>query len=201
MRAGDLGLRAHNELVVLTNFHVINKESDFYALTPENAEVAFEASDASRAWSVESVLWQSPPDRHDASVLRLQSEVTGVAPLPFAQILPEVQLNARVYIIGYPGGHDLAFSFQDNELLDHEEPPDGAPQIPGVSRVHYHAWTEPGSGGSPVFNANWEVIALHHKRGHDLSRLNGKAGRYAASEGISILSIRQAIERGELNGR
>jgi V8-like Glu-specific endopeptidase len=70
----------------------------------------------------------------------------------------------------------------------------GAPQIPGVSRVHYHAWTEPGSGGSPVFNANWEVIALHHKR-------NGKAGRYAANEGISILSIRQAIERGELNGR
>jgi hypothetical protein len=48
--------------VVLTNFHVINKESDFYALTPENAEVAFEASDAGRAWSVESVLWQSPPD-------------------------------------------------------------------------------------------------------------------------------------------
>ena len=112
-----------------------------------------------------------------------------------AGALPIVEDGARVYIIGYPGGHDLAFSFQDNELLDHEGPPGGTPQIKGLSRVHYRAPTEPGSSGSPVFNAGlWEVIALHHMGLKDgMSKLNGKSGSYAANEGISLLSIKEAI--------
>jgi Trypsin-like peptidase domain len=118
--------------------------------------------------------------------------------LPLASTLPIVQHGARVYIVGHPGGRDLAFSFQDNELLDHEGPPGGNPQIKGVSRVHYRAPTEPGSSGSPVFNAGqWEVIALHHmglKAG--MPRLNGKDGSYAANEGISMLSIKGAIMSG-----
>jgi hypothetical protein len=83
-----------------------------------------------------------------------------------AKSLPALEQTARVYIIGHPGGRDLAFSFQDNELLDHEGPSAGKPQIPGVCRVHYRAPTEGGSSGSPVFNARlWEVIALHHNGG------------------------------------
>ena len=45
--------------------------------------------------------------------------------------LPVVTDNPRVYVIGHPGGRELAFSFQDNELLDHEGPPSGVPHIPG----------------------------------------------------------------------
>jgi V8-like Glu-specific endopeptidase len=94
-------------------------------------------------------------------------------------------------VIGYPGGRDLAFSFQDNELLDHEGPPAGRPQIPGVCRVHYRAPTEGGSSGSPVFNANlWQVVALHHKGGKiGMPKLNGAGGTCAANEGIYIQSI------------
>ncbi len=207
VRAGALGLQPPDELVVLTNFHVVNKEGAVDALTPAAAEIAFEAAGGAPASPVQTILRQSPPDRHDASVLRLQGAVAGVAPLPFAAALPAVERNAKVYIIGHPGGQDLAFSFQDNELLDHEGPP-GKPQFPGVCRVHYRAPTEPGSSGSAVFDAKlWEVIALHHKGSKDgkdekgLLRLNGKAGRYAANEGISILSIREAIDRGELDGQ
>ncbi len=201
VKAGALGLQPPDELVVLTNFHVVNKEGAVDALTPEAAEVAFEAVDANQAWVVDKILGQSPPDRHDASVLRLEGAVAGVAPLPVAAALPPVEKNAKVYIIGHPGGHDLAFSFQDNELLDHEGPPGGAPQIPGVSRVHYRAPTEPGSSGSAVFDSKlWHVIALHHKGSKNgLPRLNGKAGSYAANEGISIVSIKEAIGRGELD--
>jgi hypothetical protein len=203
LKAGTLGLQPSDELVVLTNFHVVNKEGALGALTPETAEVAFEAANApNQAWPVKTILWSSPPARHDASVLRLEGTVAGVTPLPLASTLPPVEANTKVYIIGHPRGQDLAFSFHDNELLDHEGPPGGAPQISGVSRVHYRTPTEPASSGSPVFNANsWEVIALHHKGGKDdLPRLNGKAGSYAANEGISILSIKGAIERGEMDG-
>ena len=106
--------------------------------------------------------------------------------------------TARVYIIGHVGGRDLAFSFQDNELLDHEGPTAGMPQIPGVCRVHYRAPTEGGSSGSPVFNARlWEVIAIHHKGGKiGMPKLNGLPGEYAANEGIGVQSIKEAISQG-----
>jgi hypothetical protein len=79
-----------------------------------------------------------------------------------------------------------------------EGPPGGKRQTPGVSRVHYRAPTEGGSSGSRVFNADlWQVIALHHKGGKSgLQKLNDKPGTYAANEGISIQSIRDAVIAG-----
>ena len=205
--AGDLGLQPPDELVVLTNFHVVNNEGALNGLKPEAAEIAFEAVDANKAWPVKKIMRWSPAGRHDVSVLQLDGAVTGVAPLPLAAVLPPIAKNAKVYIIGYPLGQELAFSFQDNELIDHEGPPGGTPQIPGVSRVHYRAPTEPGNSGSAVFDDTlWNVIALHHKGLKDgttdqgLLRLNGKAGTYSANEGISIPSIKGAIARGELDG-
>jgi hypothetical protein len=197
LSAGSIGLKPPDELVVLTNFHVVNKDGIIGALTPEKADVAFEAADANKAWNVVGIIWSSPVSSHDACVLRLERPVTGVAALPVAAALPVVQESpkTKVYVIGYPGGHDLAFSFQDNELLDHEGPPAGVPQVSDLCRVHYRAPTEPGSSGSPVFDASlWEVIALHHKGSKDgLPRLNGKPGVYAANEGISMQSIKDAI--------
>ena len=195
VRAGDLGLVPADELVVLTNFHVVNELGVSPGIRPEEAEVAFEASDSGQPFPVEKILWSSPPDRHDASVLRLKAPVAGIEPIPMARALPIVEETARVYVIGHPGGRDLAFSFQDNDLLDHEGPPVGAPKIPNVCRVHYRAPTEGGSSGSPVFNSRlWEVIALHHKGGKlGMPRLNGKDGTYAANEGIAIQCIRHAI--------
>jgi Trypsin-like peptidase domain/AAA ATPase domain len=195
VRAGDLGFEPSDELVVMTAFHVVNEHGQRPGIKPEDVEVVFEAADPEQVYSVDRVLWSSPIERHDASVLRLQTPVTGIKPLPLARSLPVLDVTARVYIIGHPGGRDLAFSFQDNELLDHEGPTAGKPQIPGVCRVHYRAPTEGGSGGSPVFNARlWEVIALHHKGAKmGMPKLNGVQGEYAANEGIGIQSIKEAI--------
>ncbi|MGH6900574.1 MAG: trypsin-like serine peptidase, partial [Geminicoccaceae bacterium] len=195
VRAADLGLEPGEELLVLTNFHVVNEHGASPGIRPENAEVVFEAVDTERTYPVDRIVWTSPIERHDATLLRLESPVTGIAPLPIAKSLPVLEETARVYIIGHPGGRDLAFSFQDNELLDHEGPAAGKPQIPGVCRVHYRAPTEGGSSGSPVFNARlWEVIALHHKGGRiGMPKLNGQQGDYAANEGIGVGSIREAV--------
>ncbi|HEU4476117.1 MAG TPA: serine protease, partial [Methyloceanibacter sp.] len=193
VRAADLGLEPREELLVMTNFHVVNEHGATPGVRPEEAEVVFEAADPNRVYPVDRILWSSPVERHDATLLRLQALVTGVTPLPVAKSLPVLEKTARVYIIGHPGGQDLAFSLQDNELLDHEGPTAGRPQIPGVCRVHYRAPTEGGSSGSPVFNArSWEVIALHHKGGKiGMPKLNGQQGEYAANEGISIHSIKE----------
>ena len=192
-RAGDVGLSPEEELLVLTNWHVINQDGAHPGIQPQAAEIVFEAVDPNRVYDVKDIVWCSPIAQHDTSLLRLNAGVTGIKPLPFGA-LPVVEEMTRVYVIGYPGGGDLSLSLQDNKLLDHEGPKQGKPQIPGVWRVHYRAPTEPGSSGSPVFNTSlWEVIALHHAGGKLSSKLNGKKGTYAANEGIAIESIRQAI--------
>jgi hypothetical protein len=190
VRAGDVGREPKEELLVLTNFHVVNEHGASPGIPPGEAEVVFEAIDPTKAYPV-AILKSSPPEQHDATLLRVEAQVNGIEPLPLAANLPIMEESARVYIIGHPGGHDLAFSFQDNELIDHEGPPTGNPQIPHVCRVHYKAPTEPGSSGSPVFDAKlWQVIALHHRGGKKgMPMLNGKAGTYAANEGIAIQSI------------
>ncbi|HEY6641453.1 TRAFs-binding domain-containing protein [Povalibacter sp.] len=191
VKAGDLGLMPPDELVLLTNFHVVNPNGASPGIRPEDAEIIFEAADAETVYEIDKLLWSSPPEQCDASILRLNKSVTGIEPLPIARALPVLDDSPQVYVVGYPGGRDLSFSFQDNELLDHEGPPAGKPQIPDVCRVHYTAPTEGGSSGSPVFNAAlWQVIALHHKGGKiGMPRLNGATGTYAANEGISIQSI------------
>ena len=175
VRAGDFKVEPPDELLLLTNFHVVNERGVSPGIRPENAEAVFEAADAGRRYAVSQIIWTSPTDQHDASLLRLQEPVAGIKPLPIAPQLPAIEPKARVFVIGHPGGRELAFSFQDNELLDHEGPPNGKPPIPGVCRVHYRAPTEPGSSGSPVFDgALWQVIALHHKGGKiGMPRLNG----------------------------
>jgi len=88
----------------------------------------------------------------------------------------------RVYVIGHPSGSGMAFSQQDNLLLDHEDP-----------RVHYRAPTRHGSSGSPVFNSDWELLALHHYGHKQMAKLHGAAGFYSANEGIYIKAILDEI--------
>jgi hypothetical protein len=43
-----------------------------------------------------------------------------------------------------------------------------------------------------VFNADWQLLGLHHSGGN-FARLNNEPGRYVANEGIWIEAIRQGI--------
>jgi S1-C subfamily serine protease len=190
VKASDLGLPGQ-ELLVLTNFHVVNKEGVRGGLPADQAEVAFEAVDPNRKYPVTEVVWESAEEECDAALLRLEGLDPTLQSLPLATGLPFRNALARVYVIGHPGGRELSFSLQDNELIDHEGEKGGAPALPGILRVHYRAPTEGGSSGSPVFNASgWQVIALHHKGGMlGMPKLNGGQGTYAANEGIALQSI------------
>jgi V8-like Glu-specific endopeptidase len=198
VRGGDIIPALGDELIVVTNAHVISDPPEGNAIAFSDAIIAFEAVDSKRVYEFIGVLWQSPIRLLDCVLLRLKEQPAGLKPLAIAatiQPIPRTDTapRPRVYVIGYPGGRDLAFSIQDNEILDHEAPPDGTPADPSIRFVQYRAPTEPGSSGSPVFDDSmWRVIALHHAGSEAMRKLNGKPGTWAANEGIWIQSIAKA---------
>lgn len=197
VRGGDLNPDLGDELFILTNAHVVSDPPIGNAADHSEVSVSFEVSEAveGETYSVREVIWNSPPDQYDASLLRLDTDLNGkLKPLKFSPNLPVLNPDRpqRVYIIGHPGGGEISFSFQDNKLLDYENGVMENEDDTSPLRIHYHTPTEPGSSGSPVFNGNWLAIALHHAGSKNMNRLNGEPGTYPANEGIWIQSIRRA---------
>ena len=185
--------------LLLTNEHVVTADSSLNAdgktLLKDIAVIHFQIYEEEnkatlpRSYggiTIKDVLWCSKRQSHDATLLLVDGLPDGIPPLVLGAGLPVLSDDQpqSIYVIGHPGGRSLAYSIQENKLEDYESL-GGSPQ---PSRVHYTSPTEPGSSGSPAFNSDWQVIALHHAGGQ-MSRLNGKEGTYAANEGIWIQSI------------
>jgi endonuclease G len=56
-----------------------------------------------------------------------------------------------VTIVQHPEGHEKQVALRENRVVDVLD-----------DFLHYSTDTQPGSSGSPVFNDQWEVVALHH---------------------------------------
>ena len=116
---------------------------------------------------------------------------------PLIQDEGKISLGESINIIQHPNGEMKQIVIRENRLLDLLE-----------IVAHYEADTDPGSSGSPVFNDQWEVIALHHsgvprtdskgrpldingnlwKQGDDPNRLD-----WVANEGIRISRLTNFI--------
>jgi hypothetical protein len=94
VRAGDFGVAPADEFLVLTNFHVVNREGQAPGVPPADAQVVFEATAEATAFDVAEIVWTSPPTRQDSSLLRLRKPVSGVEPLRIAAALPTWPLAA-----------------------------------------------------------------------------------------------------------
>ena len=187
VRGEDLHPSLAGEPLLITNAHVISNDPGVQrrrppASPPERARVRFEArDDADTTYAVKEVVWTSPPEKLDATVLRLERAVAYDPPYPLAIALP-VKDQDRVYVIGHPQGGTLSISIQDNRVIDVKEP-----------KLHYRAPTEPGSSGSPVFNQDWQLVALHHAGSKKMASLSGD-GVLEANEGIWLSAIIQALK-------
>lgn len=194
MLGSTFGLKP--DLVFVTNAHVVSKTVP-QALRPADARIIFEIESASagapRSHAIDEILFTSEPEevgrvldkpeKLDVTIVSLKTLPDGVCGLPRAANIPLPSPKTKAFVVGHPKAGPLQFSLNDSVLLD----------VCRYERLmHYRTPTEPGSSGSPVFNAKWEVVALHHAGSQKARRLNG-LGEYQANEAITLQAIRQAM--------
>ncbi|WP_328792220.1 endonuclease [Streptomyces sp. NBC_00273] len=71
--------------------------------------------------------------------------------LPLKEAQGKAVIGELVNIIQHPNGEPKQLALRDNQIVDVLD-----------DFVHYSADTAHGSSGAPVFNDQWEVVALHH---------------------------------------
>lgn len=143
------------------------------------------------------------------AVEETSSQNKKVQDLGWCRLIPQegkAILGNPVNIIQHPLGEMKQVIIRENKLVD-------LPPHPLDTFAHYEGDTEPGSSGSPVFNDQWEVIALHHsgvpdtdksgnmldvdggvwKKGDDPARLH-----WVANEGIRISRLMEFIAKAKV---
>lgn len=184
------------DFVFVTNSHVVTDDRELIARAPankrpslpEDVTITFEAHfrDASDEFKVEEVIFTSPPDELDVSVLRLDRSPyeDRIKPYPVSKDLSDPSEKPRLYIAGHPGGGGLRISMHDNHLLDFDD-----------HKMHYRTPTNPGSSGSPVFDDKWKLVGLHHAGSAEMPKLDGSGEVIEANEGIRLGAILEGLGR------
>lgn len=180
-------------LVFVTNAHVISDRVP-KALLRHEARVVFEteAEHGMPAAHVEALLFTSEPGelgnateapgKLDVTVCRLSRVPEDARGLPVAPAIPVPSPRTKAFVVGHPRAGEMQFSLQDSVLMD---------VCLKERLMHYRTPTDPGSSGSPVFNQEWEIVALHHAGSQACPRLAGQ-GLYEANEGITLHAIRRS---------
>ncbi|MBV1695745.1 MAG: trypsin-like peptidase domain-containing protein [Hyphomicrobiales bacterium] len=146
--------------ILLTNQHVI---ANARAAGGMVAQFDYEADDTGRdrqttEFDFDVELFVSDPQqRLDYTLVALGSRIKGprtIASLPFLPLSAannKHMLGEVANIVQHPNGRKKEVVLRENRLVS---------RLDAV--LHYIADTEKGSSGSPVFNNDWQVIALHH---------------------------------------
>jgi V8-like Glu-specific endopeptidase len=92
-----------------------------------------------------------------------------------------VAKNEFVNIIQHPGGQYKQIGMYHNLVTYSDR-----------NIIQYLTDTEPGSSGSPVFNSDWQVVALHHSGG--MLREPGTSQNLLRNEGIHINQIIEGLK-------
>ena len=176
------GFRIVNDLLI-TNNHVIANGTDadkfsaqfFFEERIDHTikDVVTVRLDPRRFWTSSDL---------DLTIVGANFDAVGQPAISSLQIsYEEVAVGDGVSIIQHPLGGPKQIALTSNEIIniyDH--------------RIQYITDTLPGSSGSPVFDASWKVIAIHHAGGHLLK--NAAGDRVFANEGISVQALASVPE-------
>lgn len=142
--------------LLLTNHHVLDAPG-----VAATSQVEFDYQDGVDGKLLPVTTFGFAPDQFfltdedlDFAIVAVQAGADELARFGFNQLIEsqgKAVVGEFVTIVQHPRGEKKQVALRDNRIID------------GPDRfVHYSADTEPGSSGSPVFNDQWEVIALHH---------------------------------------
>ncbi len=186
--------------LLVTNHHVVKAREKH---EPEATEADL------RAQALKATVWFNYTDRNlkyteykcielvhfsvelDYALLRLSpiSPSTSNQPLSscgylsVTQSKPSLSKGSRLNIIQHPQGGPQRIAIRSNFYVDYISKPTSP------DRIRYLTDTEPGSSGSPVFNDEWQVIALHHAAVQvQETKYKGEAIKYN-NQGVSIHTI------------
>lgn len=173
--------------LMLTNNHVLHdKETAKHSL----AEFNFEDDEHFMPRPVD--IFRLNPDRlfitdsnldftlvavHDTA--NTNSSLDRFGHLPILPQAGKILEGEYVSIIQHPQGGPKAVTVRENQVRFLSE-----------DFIHYVTDTEPGSSGSPVFNDQWTVVALHHAGVPDPE----DGTKWIANEGIRMSSIVKYLE-------
>lgn len=156
--AGDLGFGTGflvSPRLLLTNHHVLPS-----AVEARHSLVEFNYQENETGAIQASRLFALEPDQLFLSDAELDYSLVAVADdpnlafygwLPLIADTGKLLVGETVNIIQHPNGEPKQLAIRNNQVVDELE-----------LFLHYQTDTDPGSSGSPVFNDQWEVVALHH---------------------------------------
>jgi endonuclease G len=90
----------------------------------------------------------------DFSLVALKGDLRKIAPYGWNGLSAaegKIIVGEYVSIIQHPSGERKQIALRENQLIDVLD-----------NYLQYRTDTAPGSSGSPVFNDQWEIVALHH---------------------------------------
>ena len=143
--------------LLLTNHHVL-PDADDGAQQRRSSSTTRTASTASRCRADLPARSRPLLPRRRGARLRARRGArrrrSELAPFGYNRLIEaegKAIIGEYVTIVQHPRGEKKQIALRENKIVD----------IPDRF-LHYAADTEPGSSGSPVFNDQWEVVALHH---------------------------------------
>ncbi|GAA3442852.1 DNA/RNA non-specific endonuclease [Planomonospora venezuelensis] len=143
-------------VLLLTNHHVLPD-----AGTARSSVIEFNYQDGIDGRPLHAVAHPLDPDRffladaeRDFALVAVRAPAADLAALGFNRMIEDegkAIIGEFVTIVQHPRGEKKQVALRENRIVDVLD-----------QFLHYMADTEPGSSGSPVFNDQWEVVALHH---------------------------------------
>lgn len=154
---------------IMTNHHVLDEKSVALAST---AEFGYEAGGNPVRIALKPNQFFITDENLDFTIVACDSgQLNDVKPIPLLRNPATVTRKDQVNIIQHPSGRRKEIAIHNNLVKRVKD-----------RVIHYETDTEPGSSGSPVFNNEWQLVALHHAGWYE----NGKR---ATNEGIRMSAI------------
>lgn len=177
--------------LLLTNNHVLeNYDTAHFSVAQFNYEVDLDLNERlKKSFRLTPERFFITDQKLDFTLVAIEevsedgTKVSDFGFLPLISQTGKVLVGEYVSIIQHPSGEHKAVAIRENQISDVFD-----------DYIHYSTDTMPGSSGSPVYNDEWIVIALHHAGVPDPKNHT----EFIANEGIRISSIVQfVVKKGE----